>query len=241
MKIVFVFAAILLALVSSLACQKTYTLGPVTAPPPAAPTNSNTPTPFQSATPTQTYTVTNTPTGTATPTGTLPTSTCTFTPTVTSTPTICANLTPVGNNAIPEEYANVNYSAIVENFVAPGTGSVNSAYIYSGINGGNVILGIYSNNAGGTDAASLLANSNSTPLSTGWNYVPLSPTVTLTGGVTYWRAIQTDAAATVGFVQNYENFDSTANTYGSLPATWPSSASISISAGNYTFYYNLCP
>lgn len=102
-------------------------------------------------------------------------------------------------------------------------------------------MGIYSNNASGTDAGTLLTISNQTGLVDGWNLVSLNPTITMTGGVTYWQGVETDATARVGTAYADENEDYTPNTFGTLPSTWPGTNSNYIQVDDFAIYYNLCP
>ncbi len=193
--------------------SSTSTITPTfTATPTATPTNTITPTWTDTSTVTPTWTFTRT----ATPSSTQ-TITRTSTPSPTSTVTPTSVCTAVGDTT-PETFGVYGVPMLSGNRYAFSAGRVN--YIAAYISGtGSTIQGFIYTDSGNRPAAKVC---QSTPLAAiaGWNYLPVTSSVTVTGS-NYWVLVQSSSMSSriTGrqgedlFVQRFPS------TFGSAPAS----------------------
>jgi len=204
---------------------------PPTPTPTSAPTRAPTPTPSATPTRTPTPTPTRTPTPSATPTRTptptpRPTVTPTATPVPTATPTPNPNSITIGDTTVESADDNGNGNLLLaQKATLSQTATIQSLSFYVNALGGNLRLGLYSDNAGAPGA--LIASTNEfTPTSIGWNTKNVVSPVSLLAG-TYWLAYLPQSNS-LGFKVIRDGSGTalwTGFNYGSLPATFPSASS----------------
>ncbi len=186
--------------------------------------------------------LTYTPTGTftQTPTWTLtPTPTGLNTPPPTDTP-LCGSPNQYGNSA-SFTYYNYPFSLSFTRMVASGPGTVmnlNAYVLYP--NNGYLQSGLYADNAG-QPSTLLAASVPMTVTSAGWWSMDI-PDTPISGPATYWIAIQCSNARYVGitydsFHNSNDQFQSTSNPFGSMPASVPALAATNL---NWSVFAKVC-
>jgi len=202
------------------------------------PTNTNIPTSTFTATntpisptATNTLTATSTPTITSTSTNTLtatntfipPTATFTFTPTntSTSTPVPTVSVITIGEASIltTDDYGNGNL-LISQQADLSQSATIQSLSFYVGTTGGQLRLGIYSDNNG--NPGTLLAQTAAFTPTTGWNTQNVQTPVLLPAG-TYWLTYlpqSNNLHFRIGFTGSARG---ASYTFGTLPGNFPGS------------------
>ena len=109
----------------------------------------------------------------------------------------------------------------LERFQANATGSITEFKVKTSASG-NVKVAIYSDSSGQPDSR-LAAVDTSTPVNSGWNTIPITPSIAVNSGTYYWLAVVSDSCNIY-----YHSNDPSANTIWK-PSTysswyWPGSA-----------------
>jgi hypothetical protein len=141
----------------------------------------------------------------------------------------------LGDNTIGATDGTGNYQHVqAQKITATETGSVMNMSVYMASVDSfcpNIQLGIFADNGSGTAPGSLLGKSEQSAGTTGWNTKPLTSTVNVTSGTTYWLGLATDCDDTTKLTTGV---GSRAHMTGStLPDTF---ATESTSAGRLSLY-----
>jgi hypothetical protein len=106
--------------------------------------------------------------------------------------------------------------------------------------GGSVITAIYSDNGGAP--GSLLGTSASTAAVVGWNDLPLTAPVSVTGGTSYWLAVESSSTSnSLYYAPTAGGFYRSGQTYGTFPNPYGASSSVSMAFNMRVTYITTSP